>query len=168
MAGGREETERKRLRFQATGCAALLPSVSKAHPIIASCAPSRGLAGLEDSRAALDVTETRAPRRTGAGGGFSGAGCFGPRRVVASAVTRLVGFVGRDWRIILDHYGDLVSGKKMRNRDAGKTHPWIFSFICRITWYKPSGSTISKSLQASANRESASRFSWSAVVPRTS
>ena len=69
----------KRLKFQATGCAALLPSASKAHPTIALCVPSRVLAGLEDLLAVPGVTETRAPPWTGVDGGFSGVGCFGPR-----------------------------------------------------------------------------------------
>lgn len=90
-------------RLQANGCRVPPPSVNKAHPTIASYAPSREFAAPEDPPVVPAAKASRTPPRIDAVGGSSGVGCFVPGQDAAAAgETRVVELVGRGW-IISDH-----------------------------------------------------------------
>lgn len=82
--------------MRANGCGALPPSENKAHPTVASYAPSREFAAPEDPRVVLAVKASQTPPWIGAAGGSSGVGCSVPGRdETAAGETRVVELVGR-------------------------------------------------------------------------
>lgn len=108
------------VKWQANGCGDHPPSESRAHPIIAWCAPFLKSADQEGPQAGPAVMGI--PAMPFAGGGFSGVGCSGPRRVVVSGEIRVVELVGRGW-IISGRWTEIcqlsVIKTKWRYADAG-------------------------------------------------
>ena len=87
------------VKLQANGCGVLPPSASREHPIIAWCVPFLESAGQEGPQAGPAAMGILVIPLTAAGGGFSGVGCSGPRRVAVSGEIRTVELVGRGWII---------------------------------------------------------------------